>query len=150
MSLPQVDIFQKKFLLIPIHLEVHWSLVCVNVPQRAVTYFDSQRTLNRRCPKVGEETAVWFLSMAAAFLVWMIALSQNSNLCLSLQHIAKYLQAEAIKREQKEFYTGWKGFFKMVGWKVNLKCVCFVYWLHLEEPDNYCDCSLRCAGVCVF
>lgn len=69
MSPPQVDIFQKKFLLIPIHLEVHWSLVCVNVHQRAVTYFDSQRTLNRRCPKVGEETAVWFLSMAAAFLV---------------------------------------------------------------------------------
>ncbi|KAB5515286.1 hypothetical protein PHYPO_G00250110, partial [Pangasianodon hypophthalmus] len=47
-----VDIFQKKFLLIPIHLEVHWSLVCVNVPQRTITYFDSQRTLNRRCPKV--------------------------------------------------------------------------------------------------
>ncbi|KAK3527581.1 hypothetical protein QTP86_026904, partial [Hemibagrus guttatus] len=74
-----VDIFHKKFLLIPIHLEVHWSLVCVNIPQRNITYFDSQRTLNRRCPK----------------------------------HIWKYLQAEAMKREQREFYTGWTGFFKM-------------------------------------
>ncbi|KAF7643969.1 hypothetical protein LDENG_00230380, partial [Lucifuga dentata] len=74
-----VDIFQKDLLLIPIHLEVHWSLVSVDIPQRAITYFDSQRTLNRRCPK----------------------------------HIFKYLQAEAIKKEQRDFLTGWKGFFKM-------------------------------------
>ncbi|MGH0166707.1 UNVERIFIED_CONTAM: hypothetical protein FKN15_050913 [Acipenser sinensis] len=46
-----VDIFKKSLLLIPIHLEVHWSLVSVDVPKRTVTYFDSQRTLNRRCPK---------------------------------------------------------------------------------------------------
>uniref|UniRef100_H2RXA4 SUMO specific peptidase 3b n=1 Tax=Takifugu rubripes TaxID=31033 RepID=H2RXA4_TAKRU len=46
-----VDIFQKDLLLIPIHLEVHWSLVSVDIPRRAITYFDSQRTLNRRCPK---------------------------------------------------------------------------------------------------
>ncbi|CAN2389968.1 C-terminal catalytic domain, partial [Pristimantis euphronides] len=48
-----VDIFSKQLLLIPIHLEVHWSLVCVDVAKRTITYFDSQRTLNRRCPKVG-------------------------------------------------------------------------------------------------
>lgn len=59
-----VDIFNKELLLIPIHLEVHWSLVSVDVRRRTITYFDSQRTLNRRCPK----------------------------------HIAKYLQAEAVKR----------------------------------------------------
>ncbi|PIO35707.1 hypothetical protein AB205_0014860, partial [Aquarana catesbeiana] len=47
----KVDIFSKQFLLIPIHLEVHWSLVCVDVSKRTITYFDSQRTLNRRCPK---------------------------------------------------------------------------------------------------
>ncbi|KAL0970029.1 hypothetical protein UPYG_G00236150 [Umbra pygmaea] len=74
-----VDIFQKDLLLIPIHLEVHWSLVSVDIPRRAITYFDSQRTLNRRCPK----------------------------------HIAKYLQAEAIKKDQRDFLEGWKGFFKM-------------------------------------
>ncbi|NP_001098584.1 sentrin-specific protease 3a [Danio rerio] len=95
-----VDIFQKKFLLIPIHLEVHWSLVCVNVPQRSVTYFDSQRTLNRRCPK----------------------------------HIAKYLQAEAIKREQKDFYTGWKGFFKMNVARQNNDSDCGAFVL------QYCKC----------
>ncbi|XP_067412250.1 sentrin-specific protease 3 [Emydura macquarii macquarii] len=46
-----VDIFNKELLLIPIHLEVHWSLVSVDVRQKSITYFDSQRTLNRRCPK---------------------------------------------------------------------------------------------------
>ncbi|XP_017282569.1 sentrin-specific protease 3-like isoform X2 [Kryptolebias marmoratus] len=46
-----VDIFQKDLLLIPIHLEVHWSLVSVDISRRTITYFDSQRTLNRRCPK---------------------------------------------------------------------------------------------------
>nr|XP_041568205.1 sentrin-specific protease 3 [Taeniopygia guttata] len=46
-----VDIFGKELLLIPIHLEVHWSLVAVDVGRRTITYFDSQRTLNRRCPK---------------------------------------------------------------------------------------------------
>uniref|UniRef100_A0A673JLT5 Sentrin-specific protease 3-like n=1 Tax=Sinocyclocheilus rhinocerous TaxID=307959 RepID=A0A673JLT5_9TELE len=95
-----VDIFQKKFLLIPIHLEVHWSLVCVNVLQRSITYFDSQRTLNRRCPK----------------------------------HIAKYLQGEAIKREQKEFYTGWKGFFKMNVARQNNDSDCGAFVL------QYCKC----------
>ncbi|XP_026546575.1 sentrin-specific protease 3, partial [Notechis scutatus] len=46
-----VDIFNKEILLIPIHLEVHWSLICVEVKQKKITYLDSQRTLNRRCPK---------------------------------------------------------------------------------------------------
>ncbi|KAH0626059.1 hypothetical protein JD844_000773 [Phrynosoma platyrhinos] len=41
----------KNLLLIPIHLEVHWSLICVEVKQKKITYLDSQRTLNRRCPK---------------------------------------------------------------------------------------------------
>ncbi|XP_030042767.1 sentrin-specific protease 3 [Microcaecilia unicolor] len=73
-----VDIFNKELLLIPIHLEVHWSLISVNVKQKSITYFDSQRTLNRRCPK----------------------------------HIAKYLQAEAVKKARPDFYDGWKGFFQ--------------------------------------
>ncbi|KAI4878289.1 hypothetical protein NFI96_019214 [Prochilodus magdalenae] len=95
-----VDIFQKKYLLIPIHLEVHWSLVCVNVSERTITYFDSQRTLNRRCPK----------------------------------HIAKYLLAEAIKREQKEFYSGWRGLFKMNVARQNNDSDCGAFVL------QYCKC----------
>lgn len=39
-----VDIFNKELLLIPIHLEVHWSLISVDVRRRTITYFDSQRT----------------------------------------------------------------------------------------------------------
>lgn len=74
-----MDIFNKELLLIPIHLEVHWSLVSVDVRRRTITYFDSQRTLNRRCPK----------------------------------HIAKYLQAEAVKKDRLDFHQGWKGYFKM-------------------------------------
>ncbi|XP_061104677.1 sentrin-specific protease 3a [Conger conger] len=95
-----VDIFQKELLLIPIHLEVHWSLVCVDVPRRSITYFDSQRTLNRRCPK----------------------------------HIAKYLQAEAVKKEQKDFLTGWNGFFKMNVARQNNDSDCGAFVL------QYCKC----------
>ncbi|XP_028839908.1 sentrin-specific protease 3a isoform X2 [Denticeps clupeoides] len=104
-----VDIFQKKVLLIPIHLEVHWSLVCVNVSQRSITYFDSQRTLNRRCPK----------------------------------HIRKYLEAEAIKKEQKDFFRGWKGFFKMNVARQNNDSDCGAFVLQyckclaLEQPFNF-------------
>ncbi|KAJ8416823.1 hypothetical protein AAFF_G00327010 [Aldrovandia affinis] len=104
-----VDIFQKDLLLIPIHLEVHWSLVCVDVPRRAITYFDSQRTLNRRCPK----------------------------------HIAKYLQAEAVKKEQSDFLTGWKGFFKMNVARQNNDSDCGAFVLQyskclaLEQPFSF-------------
>ncbi|XP_030636102.1 sentrin-specific protease 3b [Chanos chanos] len=95
-----VDIFQKDLLLIPIHLEVHWSLVSVDIKRHAITYFDSQRTLNRRCPK----------------------------------HIAKYLQAEAVKKEQKDFMTGWRGFFKMNVARQNNDSDCGAFVL------QYCKC----------
>ncbi|XP_053319148.1 sentrin-specific protease 3 [Spea bombifrons] len=95
-----VDIFNKQLLLIPIHLEVHWSLVCVNVSKRTITYFDSQRTLNRRCPK----------------------------------HIAKYLQAEAIKKDRPDFVSGWKGFFKM----------------NVARQNNDSDCGAFVLQYCKF
>ncbi|KAM8973994.1 sentrin-specific protease 3 [Pelodytes ibericus] len=95
-----VEIFNKSLLLIPIHLEVHWSLVCVDVFKRTVTYFDSQRTLNRRCPK----------------------------------HIAKYLQAEAIKKDRPEFVSGWKGFFKM----------------NVARQNNDSDCGAFVLQYCKF
>lgn len=104
----QVDIFQKDLLLIPIHLEVHWSLVSVDIPRRAITYFDSQRTLNRRCPKV-----------QPGRLCTCVCICTNLNIHIVeflflFQHIFKYLQAEAVKKEKQDFLTGWKGFFKMV------------------------------------
>ena len=71
----QVDIFQKDLLLIPIHLEVHWSLVSVDIPRRSITYFDSQRTLNRRCPKVGlhsnTEPLHWWISFCDCNFQWI-------------------------------------------------------------------------------
>ncbi|XP_062849248.1 sentrin-specific protease 3b [Trichomycterus rosablanca] len=95
-----VDIFGKDLLLIPIHLEVHWSLVSVDIKQRSITYFDSQRTVNRRCPK----------------------------------HIFKYLQAEAIIKQQREFRTGWRGFFKMNVGRQNNDSDCGAFVL------QYCKC----------
>ncbi|XP_040271300.1 sentrin-specific protease 3 [Bufo bufo] len=95
-----VDIFSKQLLLVPIHLEVHWSLVCVDVTKRTITYFDSQRTLNRRCPK----------------------------------HIAKYLQAEAIKKERPEFFSDWKGYFKM----------------NVARQNNDSDCGAFVLQYCKF
>ncbi|XP_028654261.1 sentrin-specific protease 3-like isoform X2 [Erpetoichthys calabaricus] len=95
-----VDIFKKELLLIPIHLEVHWSLVSVDVTKRSITYFDSQRTLNRRCPK----------------------------------HIAKYLQAEAVKKDKIEFFDGWKGYFKMNVARQNNDSDCGAFVL------QYCKC----------
>ncbi|XP_066537515.1 sentrin-specific protease 3b [Hoplias malabaricus] len=95
-----VDIFSKDLLLIPIHLEVHWSLVSVDIKQRTITYFDSQRTLNRRCPK----------------------------------HIFKYLQAEAIIKHQRDFLTGWRGFFKMNVGRQNNDSDCGAFVL------QYCKC----------
>lgn len=72
----QVDIFQKDLLLIPIHLEVHWSLVSVDIPRRAITYFDSQRTLNRRCPKVRMSRSGWIWdSLIKTFFFFLHLLS---------------------------------------------------------------------------
>ena len=38
----QVDLFKKSLLLIPIHLEVHWSLITVTLSNRIISFYDSQ------------------------------------------------------------------------------------------------------------
>lgn len=38
----KVDLFSKSLLLIPIHLEIHWSLVTVNMATKTISYYDSQ------------------------------------------------------------------------------------------------------------
>ncbi|XP_018423084.1 PREDICTED: sentrin-specific protease 5 [Nanorana parkeri] len=38
----KVDVFKKILLLIPIHLEVHWSLITVNIPKKLISFYDSQ------------------------------------------------------------------------------------------------------------
>uniref|UniRef100_A0A3Q0S3C3 Ubiquitin-like protease family profile domain-containing protein n=1 Tax=Amphilophus citrinellus TaxID=61819 RepID=A0A3Q0S3C3_AMPCI len=37
-----VDLFSKWLLLIPIHLEIHWSLVTVTMATKTINYYDSQ------------------------------------------------------------------------------------------------------------
>lgn len=40
--------------------------------------------------------------------------SLSPSFSSSTQHIAKYLQAEAVKKDRLDFHQGWKGYFKMV------------------------------------
>ncbi|CAL8348149.1 unnamed protein product [Gadus morhua 'NCC'] len=38
----KVDLFSKWLLLVPIHLEIHWSLITVNTATKTISYYDSQ------------------------------------------------------------------------------------------------------------
>uniref|UniRef100_A0A1A7WWX7 SUMO1/sentrin specific peptidase 5 n=1 Tax=Iconisemion striatum TaxID=60296 RepID=A0A1A7WWX7_9TELE len=38
----KADLFSKWLLLIPIHLEIHWSLISVNMANKTISYYDSQ------------------------------------------------------------------------------------------------------------
>ncbi|XP_059915902.1 sentrin-specific protease 5-like isoform X2 [Gadus macrocephalus] len=40
----QVDLFSKQLLLVPVHLEVHWSLVAVDPEHRSIRLYDSEFT----------------------------------------------------------------------------------------------------------
>lgn len=51
-SFCQVDLFKKTLLLIPIHLEVHWSLITVNIPSRIISFYDSQGIHFKFCVEV--------------------------------------------------------------------------------------------------
>ncbi|XP_056132750.1 uncharacterized protein LOC130109800 [Lampris incognitus] len=38
----KVDLFSKQLLLVPIHLEIHWSLITVEIATKTISYYDSQ------------------------------------------------------------------------------------------------------------
>ncbi|XP_036410401.1 uncharacterized protein LOC118795781 [Megalops cyprinoides] len=38
----KVDLFSKRLLLIPVHLEVHWSLISVDISSKTIRFYDSQ------------------------------------------------------------------------------------------------------------
>ncbi|XP_071763027.1 sentrin-specific protease 5 [Centroberyx gerrardi] len=38
----KVDLFSKWLLLVPIHLEIHWSLITVDIATKTISYYDSQ------------------------------------------------------------------------------------------------------------
>ena len=48
----QVDLFKKSLLLIPIHLEVHWSLITVTLSNRIISFYDSQGIHFKFCVEV--------------------------------------------------------------------------------------------------
>lgn len=50
--LDQVDLFKKSLLLIPIHLEVHWSLITVTLSNRIISFYDSQGIHFKFCVEV--------------------------------------------------------------------------------------------------
>lgn len=41
----KVDLFSKKIILIPLHLEIHWSLITVDVAKQNINFYDSQGIL---------------------------------------------------------------------------------------------------------
>ncbi|KAK3533978.1 hypothetical protein QTP70_034989 [Hemibagrus guttatus] len=41
----KVDVFSKRLLLIPLHLEIHWSLITVDVSKQNINFYDSQGIL---------------------------------------------------------------------------------------------------------
>ncbi|KAM3930227.1 sentrin-specific protease 5 isoform 2-T2 [Leptodactylus fuscus] len=45
----KVDIFKKTLILIPIHLLVHWVLVAVNIPNKTISFYDSQGVQDKNC-----------------------------------------------------------------------------------------------------
>lgn len=41
----KVDLFSKTLILIPLHLEIHWSLITVDVSKQNINFYDSQGIL---------------------------------------------------------------------------------------------------------
>lgn len=54
----QVDLFSKWLLLIPIHLEIHWSLVTVTMATKTISYYDSQGIVFRHTTDVSNAALV--------------------------------------------------------------------------------------------
>lgn len=48
----KIDIFSKKKLFIPIHIDEHWCLVYVDFTKKTIQYFDSLRGRNFKCLKL--------------------------------------------------------------------------------------------------
>lgn len=54
----KVDLFSKWLLLIPIHLEIHWSLVTVTMATKTISYYDSQGIVFRHTTDVSNSAHV--------------------------------------------------------------------------------------------
>uniref|UniRef100_A0A673CCT0 Ubiquitin-like protease family profile domain-containing protein n=1 Tax=Sphaeramia orbicularis TaxID=375764 RepID=A0A673CCT0_9TELE len=69
----KVDLFSKWLLLIPIHLEIHWSLVTVAMATKTINYYDSQA-----CSR-GISDIVCLLSVINCDLLTLQGIPQQKN-----------------------------------------------------------------------
>ncbi|XP_069753340.1 sentrin-specific protease 5 isoform X2 [Narcine bancroftii] len=86
----KVDLFNKALLLIPIHLEIHWSLLTVDLPNRKICLYDSQGIHFNSCvqnilrylkTEAGERNLPTFLEGWKAFATTCIPQQKNDSDC---------------------------------------------------------------------
>ncbi|XP_067897783.1 sentrin-specific protease 5-like [Heterodontus francisci] len=86
----KVDLFSKALLLIPIHLEIHWSLLTVDLPNRKICLYDSQGIHFNSCvqnilkylkTEAGERNRPAFLEGWKAFATTCIPQQKNDSDC---------------------------------------------------------------------
>ncbi|XP_032887947.1 sentrin-specific protease 5 [Amblyraja radiata] len=86
----KVDLFSKALLLIPIHLEIHWSLLTVDLPNRKIWLYDSQGIHFNSCvqnilkylkTEAGERNCPTFLEGWKAFATMCIPQQKNDSDC---------------------------------------------------------------------
>lgn len=56
---PQVDLFSKSLLLVPIHLEVHWCLVAADNIKKRICLYDSQGNALQKVARVTADSNVF-------------------------------------------------------------------------------------------
>lgn len=45
----KIDLFEKDFIMIPVHLGMHWCLATVSPKEKAIRYYDSMGGRNKEC-----------------------------------------------------------------------------------------------------
>ncbi|XP_073929533.1 sentrin-specific protease 5 isoform X2 [Castor canadensis] len=101
----KVDLFKKSLLLIPIHLEVHWSLITVTLSNRIISFYDSQGIHFKFCV---ENIRKYLLTEAREknrpeFLQgWQTAVTKYCK-CLALDQPFQFSQ-EDMPRVRKRIY----------------------------------------------
>uniref|UniRef100_A0A3Q2Z3T8 Sentrin-specific protease 5-like n=1 Tax=Hippocampus comes TaxID=109280 RepID=A0A3Q2Z3T8_HIPCM len=67
----KVDLFSKWLLLIPIHLEIHWSLVTVTMATKTINYFDSQGIVFRHTADVSDKLSFHAKHHFEYIFIWL-------------------------------------------------------------------------------
>ncbi|KAI0212275.1 Sentrin-specific protease 1 [Lamellibrachia satsuma] len=90
----KIDALAVDFILIPVHLGMHWCLAVVDFSKKEIRYFDSMGGNNNACLN----TLKYYNSMGG-----------NNNACLNT--LKEYLMAESIDKKKEPYdMTGWKLF----------------------------------------